>query len=90
MFFLFSFRGLQARFIADASCIWDETGSYAHEAAVRMVEVLQRRLDEMASEGPGSSQFSGFLDLVAETQSMAVVWRRLIRVGTVHAATIGN
>ena len=71
------FRGREVRFVEDSSFIWDEGSFRQDEAPVRMVSALEAYVTEIAVQRPNA--LAGLLDHIADTQSRAVVWRRLSR-----------
>jgi hypothetical protein len=83
-----SFRGRQVHFAEDSSFIWDEGSLRQDEGPVRMVSALEVYATEIAIERP--DELGGLLDLVTETQSRAIVWRRLLRAGASQPDPLGR
>jgi hypothetical protein len=84
---VFDFRNHPALFIEDGSGIWDEGSLRQDESPVRMVSALEDHLVRLSRER--QSGLPGFLDLIAETQSSAIVWRRLLRAGASQPDPLG-
>jgi hypothetical protein len=70
----------------DFSHSWDEGGAYEHQHERRMLDAWQEALDRLAQSENGVETLRKVVDIVAATNRMAVVWRRLFILGTKHAA----
>ena len=84
---VFDFRNGPARFVEDGSGIWDEGSLRQEESAVRMVSAVEEHIVKLSRER--QSGLPGVLDLIAQTQSSAIVWRRLLRAGASQPDSLG-
>ena len=73
----FLFRGVSARIRRDYSAIWDGSGTHDHDEAITMLRALGRWLGDNASN---PEQTSPVLELIAQTNESACLWRALLKV----------
>lgn len=76
----FDFGGTQARYRADHSYIWDASSAYKHDEPLRLLEAFQNYLKTVTASEQADVRES-ILHLVIEQNELAVVWKRLLRVG---------
>jgi hypothetical protein len=85
----FPFSDRRASFISDASCFWDEGSTSQYDVPVQMLDRLQAHLERLASSPATAADLAALVNLVVQTQSLAVVWRRLLSLGAAHPDTAG-
>ena len=74
---------------ADDSHTWDEGQSHPHEDAVHLLDHVQSRLGELAEDEENTAELANLLDILTHTCRLAVVWRRLLNLGTRYPSQIG-
>jgi hypothetical protein len=79
--------GRTARFLPDASGIWDDR-PFHEEAEVRMLGAFEERLEELIAKDP--SQATELVRIVLRMEAPAAVWRRMFAVGGRHPETIAG
>ena len=80
---MFHFGDSKAQYVRDMSMVWDAPGlsSRRHDAPVEMLGHLESYLKKLANADDSLDRLRHLIGLLVETQTMAVVWRRLLRVG---------
>ena len=78
----FDFDGERMLLLADNSHIWDEGQGHADENAVHLLDHVQRWLEELAEDKTSTAKLVNLLDALTHTCRLAVVWRRLLNLGT--------
>ena len=85
----FAFGGDIARIRVDHSCIWDASSAYRHDEPLRMLTAFESHADQMI--GPGDSgPRAAVVQLVVAQNDLAVMWRRLLRIGSRHPQSWGT
>ena len=79
----------RARLLADYSHIWDRGQGYPDQDAIQLLDCVQRRLEELADRQGGAAKLGDLLDTLVRTCRLAVVWRRLLGLGTRYPDHIG-
>jgi hypothetical protein len=87
--FRFAFRGLEAYYLADGSSVWDESQVHRHDPEEMMIDSLQKTLESIAQSASPKPKVDLFLDLLAEHNRRAVLWRRLLQTGTKYPEQLG-
>lgn len=85
----FSFRGTQAAYSPDASACWDDRSVHKHDAPVKMLKAFSESLDDMVSSQDGEQAFLAYLDYLAGSNRLAVVWRRILEFGAANPNPFG-
>ena len=73
----------------DDSYIWDEGQGHSDKYAVHLLDHVQGRLEELAKEKASTAKLVNLLDILTRTCQLAVVWRRLLNLGTRYPDQIG-
>ncbi len=74
---------------ADGSHTWDKGQGHPREDAVHLLDHVQSRLEELAEEEENTAELANLLDILTHTCRLAVVWRRLLNLGTRYPSQIG-
>jgi len=85
----FDIDGKRVLLQADDSHTWDEGQGCPYEDAVHLLDHVQRRLEELAEEEASTAELVNLLDTLIDTCRLAVVWRRLLNLGTRYPGQIG-
>ncbi len=85
----FDIDGKRVLLQADDSHTWDEGQGHPYEDAVHLLDHVQRRLEELAEEEASAAKLANLLDILTHTCRLAVVWRRLLNLGTRYPGQIG-
>lgn len=80
---VFAFRGKQAHFLADMSCIWGET-SYPDEP-LAIASALFEFLDEAAKDPGKAGIIEATLDIFRDHAMVGFFWAGLLDLGAQHA-----
>ncbi len=86
----FDFDGKRVLLQEDGSHTWDEGQGRPHEDAVHLLDHVQRRLEELAEEKESAAKLVNLLNTLIHTCQLAVVWRRLLKLGTRYPSQIGT
>ena len=85
----FDLDGEPALLLSDYSRVWDEGHSHRDEHAVQLLDHVQQQLEALADERQAGAKLANLLDNVVRTCRLAVVWRRLLSLGTRYPDQIG-
>lgn len=85
----FEFDGHEVAFSADGSYFWDERSGNKHDPPYMMLGAFESCIEQMAVDGR-SEDLSAVLGLVAQHNPPAVLWRRLLQVGSRHTEALGK
>lgn len=85
----FDFGGTQARYRPDHSYIWDASSAYKHDEPLRLLEAFENHLKTMSASDQ-ANVLEAILGIVIDQNELAVVWKRLLRVGAERPATWGR
>jgi hypothetical protein len=85
----FDFAGRQAWIRPDYSSIWD-TDLYRHDAPFKMLNTFETHLEALAQRPEALDRLQEIVQVVVRENRLAVVWRRLLRVGTHSPETLGK
>jgi len=86
---VFDFNGIQARLLTDYSTIWDHS-VYGHHKPLQMLDEFQRYLEELAKNHDRIEQLRVLVQIIASENRLAVLWRRLLIVGSRFQSTLGR
>lgn len=86
---VFDFNGIQARFLTDYSAIWDHN-IYGQDEPIQMLYAFQRYLEELAKKHDRIEQLRVLVQIIASENRLAVLWRRLLIVGSHFPSTLGK
>jgi hypothetical protein len=85
----FDFADRQAWIRADYSGIWD-TDLYRHDNPFKMLNTFERHLEALAQRPEAPDRLQEVVEVVVRENRLAVVWRRLLRVGARSPETLGR
>ena len=85
----FDLDGKRAFLLTDYSHLWDGGRGHPGENAIALLDHVERRLVDLADGKEGTGELAKLLDVVVGTCRLAIVWRRLLRLGTRHPDQIG-
>ena len=85
----FDLDGERALLLTDYSYIWDGGRGHPGENAVALLDHVQQRLQDLAGVKEGAAELANLVDVLVRTCRLAVVWRRLLRLGASHPEQIG-
>ena len=85
----FTFLGREARVRADYSVSWDATDVYRHEEPVRMLDAFCTYVGGLAKQEEGSDLLAELVDVVAQENPLAALWRRPLVLGVETPKTLG-
>lgn len=77
----FTFRNRQAVLVSDLSSIWDQGDLHGHDPEFQMLSAFEQFLARVLLT---PSDYAACLDLIAEHNTAAITWRRLLRFGASH------
>jgi hypothetical protein len=86
----FDFDGYQVRLCTDYSAIWDEGDTYRHDDPLKMLDAFQRYLEELAEQEEGLEILRPIIRILITKNQLAVLWRRLLQIGTKFPTTLGG
>lgn len=84
----FQFLGHESRYRSDYSEIWD-IGSSRDDEPLKLLGQLMSYLSALSEDDSRQSTRIALLDVMAESNEAAVVWRRLLRRGAEYPSTLG-
>lgn len=86
----FDFNGRQARLRADQSYLWDIHEEGGHLPAVKLLDTFERHLESLAAQDGSREALRTIVGAVVDENSLAVVWRRLLRQAVRFPDTLGR
>lgn len=86
----FDFHGRQARTCMDYSAIWDEGDVYQHDEPIKMLDAFTQYLEQLAERGEDAEKLRKVVEIIVCENRLAVLWRRLLRVGVRFPKTLGR
>lgn len=86
----FNFDGHEARLRTDYSAIWDEGDTYRHHEPLKMLDAFQRYLEKLAERPEAIDELRKLVQILVSENRLAVVWRRVLRVGARFPCTFGR
>ena len=84
----FPFGPRTARILTDYSYIWDGGLSARNEDPLRMLEAFAAHCAELSASPKGLEELRQILEVIVERNQPAVIWARLLQLGTKFPATI--
>ena len=85
----FDLDGERAFLLTDYSHLWDGGRGHPGENAIALLDHVEQRLQDLADGKEGTGELANLLDVLVRTCRLAIVWRRLLRLGTRHPDQIG-
>lgn len=85
----FEFRGANVYTAADYSHIWDSGHARPGDYVLELLDEVEAQVTRLAESGEDLEELGQFVDLVGRGTRLAVVWRRLLRLGERYPATLG-
>ncbi|WP_185747572.1 AAA family ATPase [Thermus tengchongensis] len=86
----FDFNGQTAHLRTDYSAIWDEGDTYRHHEPLRMLDAFQQYLEKLAEQPEAIDELRKLVQILVSKNRLAVVWRRVLRVGARFPCTFGR
>lgn len=85
---VFDLDGERARLLPDHSSFWDRRRRHRPHA-VELLDHVQGWLEELADGGDGDAELVDLLKILVRTCRLAVVWRRLLDLGSRYPDQVG-
>lgn len=85
----FTCRGRECAIADDYSYIWDQEWRMARDEETQLLDHFFAHLEELAAPEGQSGTLYALLDELASGTRPAVIWRRLLRLGTKYPSTAG-
>ena len=86
----FEFRGRTSHILIDYSSIWDSGPASRQEEAIQLLDALILRAEDLVKDGGNVTEFRKILQIVAERSRPAIIWRRLLVLGTKYPKSAGQ
>lgn len=86
----FDFNGRLAHLCTDHSTIWGESDVYQHEEPIKMLNAFQRYLENQSQDLENAERLHEIISLLIEKNRLAVIWRRVLKVATLHPDILGK
>jgi hypothetical protein len=86
----FTFGELTARIKPDRSYIWDESDTPYHDDALKMLGVFHSYIENLASHPDSEEQRKEIVNVLVQSNYLAVIWRRLLQIGARFPDTFGK
>ena len=87
---VFDLDGERALLLTDYSHIWDREPGHPGDDAIGLLDQVQRRLEDLADGKGCAGELANLMDTLVRTCRLAVVWRRLLDLGTRYPDQIGR
>lgn len=85
----FDFNGREAHIQADYSSMWDSGDTYRHDEQLKMLDAFIQYTKELADKDDTQESLQAIIDIMVNENKSAVLWRRLLLLGTEFPATLG-
>jgi len=86
----FLFNGRGARIRSDHSISWDTNDLHHDDQPLKMLNAFEQYLEHLAEQEDGAREFNELIEIVARENRLAIVWRRLLRLGARFPRTLGR
>jgi hypothetical protein len=86
----FQFEDQIAIIKSDYSCIWDEGDTYEHDEAIKILNAFDEHLRGLSLDNTRADERRKLLEIIIAENDLAVMWRRLMIVGTENPCTFGQ
>lgn len=86
---VFDFNGQEARIKSDYSSMWDTGAAHQHDDPIKMLDAFEAYLSQIAKQ-EHLQQCQDILATLIENNSMAVIWKRLLKCGARSPDTWGQ
>ena len=86
----FDFKGQRAIIRGDYSAIWDENSLYRDDEALKMLDTFQQHLEKLSGKPGSLEKLREIVQVIISHNVFAVIWRRLLMVGTLFPDTLGR
>ena len=86
----FDFAGRDAWIRTDYSCIWDTSGTSRYDTPIKMLDAFTQYLERLAEQEEGVGELRELVEIFVKENRLAVLWRRLLLLGTEFPSTLGG
>jgi hypothetical protein len=87
---VFEFDGRPARIRADYSEIWDSSDTYRHDDPVKLLSAFAEYVRDLAPDESRHGELRSALNVIAQENSWAVLWRRILLWGSEFPRSVGS
>jgi hypothetical protein len=84
----FDFNGSRVGIVPDYSYIWDESFP-SHDEEVKILNGFFAKMEELAIDESHAGDSGEILHVLTGGVQPAIIWRRLLKLGTVHPRSVG-
>lgn len=85
---VFAFLDQDAQLLGDMSSLWDQGSAYRHDDVVQLLDHFEGFLERLASDNDQAS-LKAVLEVLSKESRVAVVWRRLLELGSKFPTSLG-
>lgn len=85
----FSFHDRTGRIRQDYSADWDHGSARVDDDATKLLDHLESRLRSLAERPDAQPQLRRWVDAIVRHNDLALIWGRLLRLGSRHPETLG-
>lgn len=75
---------------SDYSYIWDEGDTYEHDEPIKILNIFEKHMRELSQDDTRADERGRLLEIIISKNDLAVIWRRLMIVGTANPNTLGQ
>jgi hypothetical protein len=86
----FDFNGTEAWICTDYSSIWDTGSTYQHRDPLKLLNAFEQYLQHLAAQGESAGELHELVEVLIKENRLAVLWRRLLSLGTQFPNTLGS
>lgn len=86
----FDFDGQEARICTDYSAIWDAGSTSRHDEPLKMLDSFERYMERLAEREENLEELRQLIGILVAENRLAVLWRRLLVLGTRFPSTLGR
>lgn len=82
--------GQEIRLLGDYSQSWDGSTYQSVHDELKMLNMFQERLEVLAADASRQEELAAILSVIREKNRLAVLWRRIFKIGIKFPATLGK
>jgi len=86
----FDFNGAKVGIIPDYSYLWMESFSSQNDDEVKILNAFFKKLEKLANDESRAREVDEIVRMLAGGVRPAIVWRRLLQLGTRHPQSVGT